>query len=338
MRAIAERAGVTRQTVSLAMRDHRSLPAETRRRIQALAREMGYRPNPLFTALMEHVREGKPKTNLATIAYVTAHPTRDGWRKRGNIHLEYFAGASERAKQRGYRLEEFWAREEGMTGRRASTILLTRNIRGLLLAPVIQPRGHLSLDWPQFAVATLGYSVWRPNVHRVVVNHFHMTNTAFRRLQKLGYRRIGLILERRVNERTDHFYTAAFLDCQLRVPRTNRIAPLLLDKWDERTIRKWLERNRPDAIVTHYNGILQWIRSCGLRVPQDVGVVHLSQSETKPGWACIDVKGPVVGAAGMDLVIEQLQRNEFGIPTHPQIVMIEPSWVDGETVRTRRRL
>lgn len=335
MRVIAERAGVTRQTVSLALRDHRSLPVATRRRIQTIAREIGYRPNPLFSALMEHVRQGKSKTDFGTIAYVTAYPTRDGWRRRGNMHMEYFTGASERAQQRGYLLEEFWARESRMTGRRASTILLARNIRGLLLAPVLHPRGHLSLEWSRFAAATLGFSVWRPRVHRVVPNQFQGTYTLLRQLSRLGYRRIGLVIDRPVNERNNRQYTAALFDWQQRIPRDRRVPPLVFEKWDEALFRRWFARNHPDAIISEQPQVHRSPRSLGLNVPHEVGSVCLSISDSPPGMAGLNAKGRVIGATAVDLVIDQLERNELGLPAEPQVVMIESEWVDGKTVRAR---
>ena len=43
MAEIAERAGVAKVTVSLALRNSRKVATDTRKRIRALAKEMGYR-------------------------------------------------------------------------------------------------------------------------------------------------------------------------------------------------------------------------------------------------------------------------------------------------------
>ena len=52
MRAIAEKAGVSTMTVSLALRDHASIPESTRTLIKAIASELGYRPDPVLRAIM----------------------------------------------------------------------------------------------------------------------------------------------------------------------------------------------------------------------------------------------------------------------------------------------
>lgn len=49
--------------------------------------------------------------------------------------------------------------------------------------------------------------------------------------------------------------------------------------------------------------------------------------------AGVNQHAKVIGAAAVDLVNGQLQRNEFGIPAHPKLVLIKGEWVDGETVR-----
>ena len=41
----------------------------------------------------------------------------------------------------------------------------------------------------------------------------------------------------------------------------------------------------------------------------------------------------VVGSAGVDLVVGQLQKNESGALEFPQVVHVESAWIDGPSVR-----
>src|ERR1044071_9901410 len=59
LQEIAEEGHVSRATVSLALRNHPSIPSETRGRIQAVANRLGYRPNPLISTLMSYQRRAK---------------------------------------------------------------------------------------------------------------------------------------------------------------------------------------------------------------------------------------------------------------------------------------
>ncbi len=54
---------------------------------------------------------------------------------------------------------------------------------------------------------------------------------------------------------------------------------------------------------------------------------HLDLTAAAPGCAGIDQNGERVGAAAVDLVVEQLHANEFGLPQNPKTVLIEGRWV-----------
>ena len=44
----------------------------------------------------------------------------------------------------------------------------TRNIHGVLLAPLPPGSGEVRLDWPKFAISTIGYSVTGPGVKTIL--------------------------------------------------------------------------------------------------------------------------------------------------------------------------
>jgi len=46
-----------------------------------------------------------------------------------------------------------------------------------------------------------------------------------------------------------------------------------------------------------------------------------------------DQREDQIGAAGVDLVVEQLVRGELGIPPFQKEVLIKGEWVEGPTVR-----
>lgn len=331
MQDIATKAGVGKTTVSLALRNDPRLRTETRERIQAIARELGYRPHPLYSTLLSQVRARKPVSQRENLAFLTAFPTRDGWRKSSFVYNEYREGAAERARQLGYALEDFWTKEPGMTGRRLTQILETRNIRGLLIAPLPSARGHLSLEWSKFAAATLGPSLYKPDLSRATADHFGGFTMALRKLAKLGYRRIGLMTQRSGEARVNYAYTAALYHYQHTIPAANRIPPLIRDGLTEPQYRQWFNRHRPDVVMGG-PGLMNWAMAWGLRVPHDLGYADPQRPPWTP-WAGIDYHYRVIGAAGVDLVVGQLQRNESGVPAHPKVVTIRGTWAEGNTVR-----
>jgi len=333
MRTIATHAGVSLATVSLALRNHRSLPLATCRRIQVLADELGYRPNPQHAEAMARVRARKHLKWGGTLAFLTGYPTADGWRKHSQVFRDYFIGAHERAHQLGYHIEEIWGKEPGMTGRRLSAVLKARGIRGVLVGPVPQSRGHISLDWSQFAAVAMGYSAWKPALPRVAVDHHQCMVLAWRRLWKLGYRRIGFALPSLVNERVNRHWSAVILECQQRIPKSDRIPLFLPKQWEDARFMAWFERYRPDVIISFGPGQKELLRRHGCRVPEDVGLVSIMWDSSVKNFAGVRHNGILIGAAAVDLVVGQLQRNETGIPAHPQLVLTPVDWIDGPTVK-----
>src|SRR3954469_24928240 len=102
LKDIAREAGVSLMTVSRALRKHASVSPETQSKIERVAKELGYRPNPLISALMSYRRAGKAPHSHSVLAFVTSFPTRDGWKTR-KIYQEFFQGALECADRHGYR-------------------------------------------------------------------------------------------------------------------------------------------------------------------------------------------------------------------------------------------
>jgi len=67
LRETAERAGVPRRAVSLALRGKAGVSAATRRKILRLAKQLGYRPDPEVSKLLARIRSrALPSERLPT--------------------------------------------------------------------------------------------------------------------------------------------------------------------------------------------------------------------------------------------------------------------------------
>ena len=60
MKQVAEAAGVSLNTVSLALRNHRRISVKTRQHVQQVAENLGYRPDPVVAAGMARLRVHQP--------------------------------------------------------------------------------------------------------------------------------------------------------------------------------------------------------------------------------------------------------------------------------------
>ncbi len=334
MTSVAEAAGVSIMTVSRALRNNPRLPLKTRQRIQAIAKKLGYRPDPTVSQLMARLRSSRTK-DPETLAWLNPRPLRPDWRD-AFASEEFFQGASDRAAQLGYKLDVISGHEPGLTSRRLTRILQTRSIVGVLIAPLPGIPETVPLEWNCFAAATYGYTVLEPPLHRACNHHPRIIRRGLSEAIARGYRRPGLMISKTDNLRVDEGWTAGFLSFQLHLPASDHVPVLLYDQNDMELTARWLDRHAPDVVFAHATDNLKAIRATGRRVPDDIGFIHLDLDRHTTHCAGMRQNHPVVGAAAVDLVVAQLHRGERGIPKVPKLLLVEGEWVDGPTIRPGR--
>jgi LacI family transcriptional regulator len=335
MQDIAKRAGVTNATVSMALRNHSRISRATCRRIQRLAAEMGYRPNPMVTSLMTEIRARRPAAGgTARIAYLQLFPKE--LIAKLPAARRYRAGAAARAAQLGFCLEEFWMQDEQITPRRLSDILYHRNITGVLIPTLPQP-GHLAdLPWERISAATMGYTLLEPRVHRAMNHQMHSIRLALSRLTERGYRRLGLALSKAEDRRVEGNWRAGFYLYQQDLAAHDRVPVFIGADWGRESqgaYNRWLKENRPEVVIAARNEEPRdWIRQAGLRVPDDIGFCTLTSSNACEELSGVDQNDETVGGVAIELVAEQLHHNERGIPPDPKVVLVEGRWHEGKTL------
>lgn len=324
-------------TVSRVLRKQRNISPETQEKVLGIAKQLGYRPNPLVSALMSYRRAAHPVKSFSTLGYITNFPVRDEWKQRP-LFKEFYDGAAESADRNGYRLEEFWLREPGMTATKLSRILYHRNVPGVLIAPLPHAHGHLRMDWEKFSAVTFGYSLAMPMLHRAVNHQFRSMRLAMRQLRKFGYRRPGLAMSANYDSRVDFQWSASFLVEQRRNDPSDCV-PLCIteeEQWNEASFIEWFRRGEPDVIICQQTEVLDWLAKLEVRVPDDVGFVHMNCPDKSGKFAGIYQNGKVIGEVAVDFLVGMVQRNERGVPELAHSISVEGTWVDGSTIRKVR--
>ncbi|MEA3209421.1 MAG: hypothetical protein QOE70_2478 [Chthoniobacter sp.] len=333
---IADKAKLSKATISLALRNHASIPLRTRARIQKIAEELGYRPNPLVSALMTYQRATQPSRPTHLTLAIVMNFSRGDSSWEHYLSEDLLTSAAARAEQLGYRVEEFWRRDLKLTGEKLSSILYARNIPGVIIAPLSAAHGHLRMDWPNFSAVAIGHSLLRPLLHRITTNRFTAMRRAIRQLRRMGYQRFGLAMQQDQDARVDHQWGAAFAWEQEQAMPSHRTVLFLVEKsdWTERQFAKWFKSNRPEIVLGYDSHIITWLKNLGMDVPAEVGFVHLWNPDCSGQFAGIYHNPPAIGVAAVDFVVGMIQRNERGLPVAPQTLLLEAAWQDGTTVRT----
>ena len=330
---IARRAGVSKMTVSLALRGHPHAAAATRDRVRGLAQEMGYRPNPLITANMAQLRAGRRTAFAGTLAFagLGESPARIGAPNTQGTRI--FLGAQRRAEALGYRLEWFQLDAAHLDGQRLSGIIQARGIPGVVLGANCMLEPPTYLDWPRFALAAIGRTEVGQELHRTVGDYYRAVRGACQRCRVRGYRRIGLAVTREHDLAHQNLHRSAFLGAQAEWPRRDHVPPLVAEHWVPAPFLAWVRRHRPEVVIASYDDPVRWISDAGLRIPDDIGLIRPHMNDRALGISGFLFDDTELGSAAIDLVVEQLNHNERGVPETVKRVLLPGRWFEGNSLR-----
>lgn len=334
---IADKTGYGRSTISLALRNHPSLPIGTRKKIQDAAQKMGYRPNPLVAALMTQLR-GRKTRYQATLALLTcrSHPYAEDAPPLDFYRILYRA-MMVRAEECGFGVDIFSMDREKLSGRRLSKILLARGIHGVLLFPGGKPNVDFpDLDWEHFSTVLVGFNPKWAFFDQVVSDYTHDIDLALEMAVKHGSRRIGFGLTELRDRNSDYSWASRFLLYQRNLRARERL-PFIPSRddllFDREVFLAWVEKHRPDTMLIAGGEQYEWLKEAGWRVPEDIRLINLVQRKEKE-LAGIDPRTEEVGRASIDHLISLLQSNQAGIPGFPRLVSVKGRWVDGPSFLT----
>lgn len=330
---IAKKAGVSKMSVSRCLRGHPNNSLKTQERVRKIAYDMGYRPNPMISALMSDIRSRKKQDYSTVLAVLDDFEGKRPpmFQTSWNEHLE---GIRSQAEHLGYKLDIFRYKEEHWNEKRLSRILWTRNIRGLIIPHQFQFIHLKDLDLFPFACVALGYTLLEPQLHKVCPDFSHGMDIALRKLRSLNYRRPAFLTLRNNLERTKNLYLSAFLADQFLHGQTPRV--LVADREsasDPDLLDAWIREDRPDCIISTYQEAAGIINGRGHRIPQDIGFVQLNWTPFWKGCAGVKNRNRLQGVQAVNLVNASILANEYGIPEEPVVHLVANQWVPGDSVR-----
>jgi len=331
LRELARTLKLSHTTVSEALRNNPRVREETKQRVLKAAEEAGYRRNPLAGALMSEIRRSRAGTFRGVIAIIDS----DGISKRtpsaSRYHREMIQGASERATELGF-MAEIFVGQRDISTTRLDSILQSRGIRGLLLLPVLDDPDFSHFDWTHYAGVYADYIIERPQLHSVCSDHYRSLIGGLNHLRALGYRRPGLVLQQRNDERLLNRWEAGFRAYLDHHADLTHLPPLILPEITRDKFIAWFKKNRPDVVLGHRTEVIQWMEECGAEIPRTHGYCCLNVMTNTTPCSGLDLQPYLLGARGVEMVIAQIFRNEYGVPKIPSTTTIPARWVDGPTL------
>lgn len=332
LRSLARHLNLSLTTVADALRGTGRVDPATVQRVREAARKVGYERNPLTSTLMSNLRRARARSFQGVLAAVNLHEPERNW--EGDVfHRELLFGASQRAEALGFKMEEFMVGRGKLTISRLDTILRSRGMQGILLLPVRGIPNWSELDWNYYTGVYSDFFIDRPSLHCVCFDHYRSTVAVLEHLVGLGYRRPGLFLRRRQDERIQHRFSAAFYGFQKNRTIGDTLPPLIEPDFSRDAFVDWFKSHQPDVVLSHCTEAVEWMESCGARVPETHGFVSLNLLYKTRPCAGVDQQPDKIGAQATELLVAQLHSNHRGPPAWPTIITIPGRWVDGPTLR-----
>jgi len=306
---IADAVGLHVTTVSMALRQSPKIALATRQRILAMAESMGYRRNPLVSALMKARRTGKSTKGMANLVLLIGEM--NPWGLASERMVE--TGIRRTAEAAGYSLETI-----SITDARRLTpgfwkMLMARGCRGLIWSDTA-PIDSIS-EVPDHTFAQVAFCRPIRGMLSVHSHSAHNIRLCGDYISRKGLQRPGLVLEHFIDEGSEHTYRLAFLDWQMQnLPKANRIDPFIFKKQDK--FDAWVKHSRVDCLVA------------GSRMAVDLPQVLLDFNPSLDTGCGVFSERELIGKIVARMLIDKIERNELENDPACATVMIDGSWIE----------
>jgi DNA-binding LacI/PurR family transcriptional regulator len=332
LRDLARSLGLSHTTVSEALRNCPRVHPTTRERVVKAALEAGYHYNPLAGALMSEMRRSRAGTFRGVLALLDIDGPSNRTQAGNDFHRAVAGGATRRAAELGFKTEVFCLNQEKMSLKRLDGILQSRAIPGIFLLPIKEDPDLTQFDWSRYAGVYTDYIIRRPSLHTICSNHYRSMLLVLDQLRARNYRRPGLVLRQLHDERLLYRWQASFLAYYQHSTVFEECRPLIVPELEKESFTDWFKTEQPDVVLCHDPAVLDWMKAAKAEVPRTHGFCCLNTSNASIPCAGLDLRPDLIGARGIELLIAQIHRNEYGPPEVPSTTTIVARWVEGPTV------
>lgn len=297
---------------------------------------MGYRPNPFATAFAAHLLNHRPVNYHAVVGLLSSPGEASGpWQ------TQYETAIETRAKELGFSVD-FLTNSLTENGAAAfNRVVRARGIRALIVMPRADGATALpGADFSSLAAVTIDLTLRSPALHRASPDYFRGMQLALDTMRSRNLRRIAFCGNRAELWRIGRRWLGSYLAWQSMEAPEVRMDPYIGPgptepglSWrsSRDDFERWLDRAKPDAIVSNCFYFQEWLQELGRTGPGGVSFASLGIESEKLGISGIDQQWGLIGTTAMDLVAGQIYRNEYGLSPHPTTVFVPPRWVDGNT-------
>jgi LacI family transcriptional regulator len=305
---VARTAGVSRQTVSRAINGKRDISEETRERVLAVVRDLGFRPNRVAQSMITQ----RTYTVGVEVIDIT-----------NPVFAEIVRGTQDVAAEHGYNILLTNSNDDPDLALHSLSNLVTHGVDGLIaMFPNVGDSVIQAFADQYRPVVLINRTVEHPHINTITIDIYQGAVLAVEHLLECGHTRIGMVAnhihihssKRRVTAYQD---TLQKHHMDVSPHRIVYDTPTLRGGY--RATRKLLQQIPTVTAIFGYNDLMAMgaMRAChdmGYRVPQDCAVIgfdNLPLTEiVTPSLSTIHYDKYALGQAAMRRVLAMMQPAE----------------------------
>jgi LacI family transcriptional regulator len=309
---IAEKLNISPATVSRGLKDHPGIHKDTKKRIMAAARKMGYQHNTFASSLR------RKSTN--TIGVIV--PRLDSY-----FMSTVISGMEKIANANGYNLIISQSQEQFKQEVNSVTTMYNSRVDGLMISLAYDTKktDHFEeLIKKQIPLIFFDRIIEHPECTSIVIDNKKAGYEATMHLIEQGCTRIAHIegnINRNVYADRLEGYKKALLDSRLEFDPALVFSNRLTDKDSAQAAKEIIAMKKlPDGIFTANDtsavSVIRELKRAGIKVPQDIAVVGFNNDPIatviEPHLTTIDYPGQEMGEIAATTLVNKLKKQPTG--------------------------
>jgi LacI family transcriptional regulator len=322
---IANHLGLSKSAVSLGLRNAPKIPIQTRKRIRAAAKELGYAPNSILSELASTRWQSDPVASGTVIAYINCiRPGQPYW-------FGMIANLQKRAAELGYKVEPF-LRAGFSSSAKLQRVLRNRGITDVIIGPIFEEDFAIELDWEKFISIQILPGFFPLRLHSVIRDRFSSVVLAWQKAVSYGYRRIGIILlDHPFPLMDDVMRLSAVYACQRQLFPDLPVVPPFHHPYDDilaEPFIAWFKKHQPDVIIG-FTGAHYEVFQSKFGRDHPYAALHTDIESSISG---IPDPEEVFAVEAINLLHYCRRSYQWGIPAQRIDHVVEPIWFEGTTL------
>ncbi len=326
---IAERLGLSKSTVSRALKNHPDISEKTKHAVQELAKQLDYRPNTLALNLRQ-----KRSNTIGIIVPELVH----------YFFSTVISGVEDIAHSAGYNVIITQSNESHEREVINVQALYASRVDGILVSVASNTAdvSHLkSLYQKNVPIVFYDRASEELNVSKVLIDDFHGGFLATEHLIQQGCRRIAHLLgppNLLISQQRASGYKAALQKYNLPVEDS------LIVPCDGATIEDGIVPTsevllqldqRPDGIFASNDitaiGAMKAVQRAGFKIPQEIAIIGFSDWQlaafTEPALSSISQSGFQIGQRAAELLLKEIQASDSERRPAPRTEVLAPKLI-----------